>query len=55
MAGLTNSTRMLAFDLCPPAPYKTQRVQVPNNYVFRVIVITAQVMGKYMITRYSDP
>ena len=35
----------------------TQRVHVPNNWVLRiwVIVITVQVLGKYMIIRYSDP
>ena len=34
------------------------RVQVPNNQVsgFRVVmVITVQVLGKYMIMRYLDP
>ena len=35
----------------------TQRVHVPNNWVlgFWVIVITVQVLGKYMYIRYLDP
>ena len=35
----------------------TLRVQVPNNWVLRalVIVILVQVSGKYMSIRYLDP
>ena len=36
--------------------FRSQRVQVPNNWVlgFRVVAIVVQVLGEYMIIRYLD-
>ena len=49
-SGMESCIRMSAILL-------TQRVQVPNDLVFGfwVIVITVQVLGKYMIIGYWDP